>query len=201
MLPIKISAISGLENSIGGLSPFDSISLTFVPLRCTCSDLSKSLPLLIAFSILRKYLTIEEIKNSGLGFLVVIGSGLLISAGFHNSETNLLISDFLSTVSLSSFSLIILLFFSTLILTELFSNAVAVSILLPIGMLISGNDMSVIMAIIFAANGSFILPYNYHTNIIIYNYGAFSYSEFIKSGITMSIIYSISVLSSIYFLI
>jgi len=54
MLSINIAATSGLENSGGGSWPFDSISLTFVPDRVTCSDESCGQVLFVAMEEQRR---------------------------------------------------------------------------------------------------------------------------------------------------
>ena len=51
-----------------------------------------------------------------------------------------------------------------------------------------------VMAVAFAASGSFISPYGYQTNIMVFNAGNYKLSDFVKFGLPISVIYSISVI-------
>lgn len=161
--------------------------------------LIKSLPIVLMYFIVKNYISFKEIKSSNIGFLLVIAAGILISKGLVNTGTNILISNFINSLTSIDFVLILILFFITVLLTELFSNTVAASIMVPIAISLNGFDQASLMAVIFAANASFIFPYNYHTNILIFNYGNFKLREFILSGLLMSAIYSSIVLSLIYY--
>ena len=50
------------------------------------------------------------------------------------------------------------------------------------------------MAVAFAASGSFISPYGYQTNIMVYNAGNYQLGDFVKFGLPVSITYSATVL-------
>lgn len=50
------------------------------------------------------------------------------------------------------------------------------------------------MAVAFAASGSFISPYGYQTNVMVYNAGNYKLADFVKFGLPVSITYSFVVL-------
>jgi di/tricarboxylate transporter len=53
------------------------------------------------------------------------------------------------------------------------------------------------MAVLFGASASFISPYGYQTNLLVYNVGNYSLSDYVRMGIPLSLVYSILVLSLI----
>ena len=90
------------------------------------------------------------------------------------------------------------IFVLTLLLTELITNSAAAALIFPIAYNIAlglGVDpIPFVMAVAFAASGSFISPYGYQTNIMVYNAGNYQLADFVKFGLPISIIYSTTVL-------
>jgi di/tricarboxylate transporter len=89
-------------------------------------------------------------------------------------------------------------FLLTLLLTELITNNAAAAIAFPVGFSMSmayGVDpMPFIMAVLFGASASFISPYGYQTNLLVYSVGHYSVRDYIRIGIPVSLVYSILVL-------
>lgn len=144
----------------------------------------------LIYFLYKKYIVTANIKEMNFNFLIIIGAGLVISKVFKNTGIDSFISINILNFELETFTFIIILFIISIILTELFSNAVTVAIMIPIALSMFGLNEAAIMAVIFGANASFLIPYGYHTNIVIYNYGNFSLKEFIKLGFIMTLIYS-----------
>ncbi len=144
----------------------------------------------LIYFLYKKYIVTANIKEMNFNFLIIIGAGLVISKVFKNTGIDSFISMNILNFELETFTFIIILFIISMILTELFSNAVTVAIMIPIALSMFGLNEAAIMAVIFGANASFLIPYGYHTNIVIYNYGNFSLKEFIKLGFIMTLIYS-----------
>lgn len=144
----------------------------------------------LIYFLYKKYIVTANIKEMNFNFLIIIGAGLVISKVFKNTGIDSFISMNILNFELETFTFIIILFIISMILTELFSNAVTVAIMIPIALSMFGFNEAAIMAVIFGANASFLIPYGYHTNIVIYNYGNFSLKEFIKLGFIMTLIYS-----------
>jgi di/tricarboxylate transporter len=53
------------------------------------------------------------------------------------------------------------------------------------------------MAVVFGASASFISPYGYQTNLMVFNAGNYKLSDFVRLGLPLSIVYSLVVIFSI----
>lgn len=81
----------------------------------------------------------------------------------------------------------------TSILTEGMSNNAAAVLLAPIA-ISSAEQMGIdprplLMAITFAASTGFSTPVGYQTNTMIYNPGGYRYTDFLKTGVPLSVIF------------
>ena len=76
----------------------------------------------------------------------------------------------------------IMIFVLTLVMAELITNSAAAALAFPIAYNIAlglGVDpVPFVMAVAFAASGSFISPYGYQTNVMVYNAGNYQLSDF-----------------------
>ncbi|MFD2176469.1 SLC13 family permease [Veronia pacifica] len=92
-------------------------------------------------------------------------------------------------------------YFFTLILTELVTNNAAAALAFPIGYSLAlsyGVDpMPFIMAVLFGASASFMSPYGYQTNLLVYSVGNYHFTDYIRIGLPVSAVYSVLVLSLI----
>ncbi|MGR6860537.1 SLC13 family permease [Aliivibrio salmonicida] len=96
---------------------------------------------------------------------------------------------------------LIAVYLITLVLTELITNNAAAALAFPIGYSMAlgyGVDpMPFIMAVLFGASASFISPYGYQTNLLVFSVGNYTLLDYVKVGLPMSIVYSVLVLTLI----
>ena len=89
----------------------------------------------------------------------------------------------------------------TLVLTELVTNNAAAALSFPIGYSLAlgyGVDpMPFIMAVLFGASASFISPYGYQTNLLVYSVGNYQLTDYLRIGLPLSLVYSALVLGLI----
>lgn len=143
-----------------------------------------------------------EIKrNLPLNLIVVIVGALSLATAL---ETSGVIA--LSTAQLMPyladtnwFAALIVVYLATLLLTEFVTNNAAAALMFPFAYglveIIGAPLMPFALAVAFAASASFISPYGYQTNLIVYNATNYRFSHFIKMGLPISIVYSTLVLT------
>lgn len=100
------------------------------------------------------------------------------------------------------FAILAILFVLTLILTELVTNNAAAAIMFPIGYaLAEASGMAVmpfVLAVAFAASGSFLTPYGYATNLIVQNIAGYTRGDYVRYGAPITLTYTIGVLAMLY---
>lgn len=138
-----------------------------------------------------------------LDIVVIVGSALslaqlMMSSGLSQQMGDLFIYLFNGWGPIGA---LIATYLFTLILTELITNNAAAALAFPIGysmaMAYGIDPMPFVMAVLFGASASFISPYGYQTNLLVYSVGNYRMKDFIKIGVPISLVYSTLVLSLI----
>jgi di/tricarboxylate transporter len=155
----------------------------------------------IALLVASNCLTINEVKRRfPLEIWVIVLGALTLAKALENSGVAEILANNIQFLleDKSTYIAFIVIYFTTLILTELVTNNAAAALVFPIAYNIAlglGVDpLPFVMAVAFAASGSFISPYGYQTNVMVYNAGNYKLPEFIKFGIPVSLLYSAVVL-------
>ena len=97
---------------------------------------------------------------------------------------------------------LVIVFVITLILTELITNNAAAALMFPIGYALaeaSGADvMPFVLAVAFAASGSFLTPYGYATNLIVQNIAGYTRGDYLRFGYPITLAYAVGVLAMLH---
>jgi di/tricarboxylate transporter len=181
-------------NTIGLLS-FVALALGItgvVPLFTACL-------LILLMLVLSKVLNLTEIRRQlDLNLLLVLVCSLAIGVALVKSGAADSIANFILTYiqDFGIIPIIAALFIVTTLLTALITNAAAVSIMFPIAMSLSHftgvPSTPFFIAIAFAASGDFITPIGYQTNLMVYGPGGYSFKDFFKVGLPLTMIYMIT---------
>ena len=98
-------------------------------------------------------------------------------------------------------ALLALIYLITMILTEVSSNAATAIIMTPIALAVTQQmefePRAFIFAVAFAASASFITPVGYQTNLMVYGPGGYKFSDYIRVGFPLALVFWIS---AVYFL-
>ncbi len=85
------------------------------------------------------------------------------------------------------------LYLMALLLGEMMSNSAAAVLLTPIGIstaqVMDANATPFLIAITFSASTSFLTPVGYQTNTMVYSAGGYRFSDFIRTGLPLNIIF------------
>jgi len=128
--------------------------------------------------------------------IIILMAGL-IPLGVAMSETGaaaFLVENSLGLVSsLGPLAVLAVLYLLALLLTEFMSNAAAAVLLTPIGMSTAGmmnvDATPFLIAVTFAASTSFATPVGYQTNTMVYGAGGYRFSDFVKVGLPLNLIF------------
>lgn len=92
----------------------------------------------------------------------------------------------------------------TNILTEVITNTAAAVIVLPISLEVAlyldVAPVSIAAVVAIAASSSFSTPIGYQTNLIVYGPGGYKFTDYLKLGLPLNILFMITVIFSIYLL-
>jgi len=166
--------------------------------------LFKSVLLLMGVMLLTNCLSPNELlRRFPLDIWVIISSAIVLSYALQNSGVIEAFTHFMSDYNglLSPLVALIVIYIITWVLTELVTNNAAAALVFPIAyglaLSIDANPMAFIMAVAFGASASFISPYGYQTNLMVFNAGQYKLNDFIKIGVPVSIAYSVTAVTMI----
>lgn len=162
--------------------------------------LAKTLLVLLLVYLLMGAVTLTEMRQRfPLELVIIVGSALnlahlMISSGLAANITSYLLAQFNHMGVYGAFIGVYLL---TLLLTELITNNAAAALAFPIAYSVAlhyGVDIKpFILAVVFGASASFISPYGYQTNLMVYHAGSYRFSDFVRLGLPLSVLYSVIV--------
>ncbi len=166
--------------------------------------LVKGLLVLLIGLMLSGTIKLSEVKRRfPIELLAVVGSAiglakLMIGTGLAGQ-----ISDAMFYVlgDFGPYGAFIAIFIMTVLFTELITNNAAAALSFPVAYALAVgfnvDPLPFIMAVAFGASASFISPFGYQTNLMVYSAGNYRLKDYILMGLPLSIIYSITVLTLI----
>ncbi|ABM01092.1 SLC13 family permease [Shewanella amazonensis] len=166
--------------------------------------LLKGLTLFVAGLLLTQVVTLSELKRRfPIDIVLIVGGALALSQAMGNSGISKLLADELTAgfSGVHYFFVMAGVYLLTLFLTELMSNNAAAALVCPIAISLAqglGIDpMPFIMAVLFGASASFISPWGYQTNLLVFTVGNYRLKQYVGVGIPMAIAYTFAVLALI----
>ncbi len=199
----KLSPYQEAFTLLGFCTTIALAALSVIPL---VNGLLFFLASLIVFNIS----SIAEIKrNLPLNLMLVIIGALSLATALENSGIIDIIA--MNTLPLLGemhpIYALIAVYVMTVLLTEFVTNNAAAALMFPFayGLVIAMDApiMPFALAIAFAASASFISPYGYQTNLLVFSASEYKFSHFAKVGLPISLTYGTIVLvmlNWVYFL-
>jgi di/tricarboxylate transporter len=169
-------------------------------------NLATGLLFFIATLVLAGVTTNNEIKrNIPLNLIVVIVGALSLATALEKSGLIQQIMQLIGpwATSVSPIWALVMVYLVTLMLTELVTNNAAAALMFPLAyglvQTLGVPIMPFALAVAFAASASFISPYGYQTNLLVFSASNYKFKHFIKFGLPISICYSSIVLTLLVF--
>lgn len=164
-------------------------------------SLLKGLLVLMGLLLLVRVVTLEEIKaRFPYDLVIVIGGALGLSqamidtglAGSIGHWAGIFLGDG------GMIGALVGVFFLTWLMTELVTNNAAAAVIFPLAMAIAqqwpDSYMAFVMAVAFGASASFLSPYGYQTNLMVYTAGNYRLGDYLRFGLPILLTYSVMAL-------
>jgi di/tricarboxylate transporter len=186
----KLSAKQEWTTLLGFISAIGLSAASIIPLPI-------SLMFLVAILVLTDVTSNSEVKrNIPFNLILVIVGALSLATALENTGVIALITHWLQPLLINAtpFVALIAVYAVTLILTELVTNNAAAALMFPFAFAISQSlDLPIVpfaLAVAFAASASFMSPYGYQTNLLVFSATKYKYGHFLKVGFPISILFS-----------
>lgn len=162
-------------------------SVTAIPI------LSAALVAAICMIVMRCCTTTEARRSIDWSILIVIGAALGIGFALEQSQAASSIAHALLTLAGGEPLLALAaIYITTMICTELITNNAAAVLMFPIALnaasSLNCNPTPFVVTLMIAASASFLSPFGYQTNTMVYSVGGYQVKDYLKFGLPLSII-------------
>ncbi len=136
-------------------------------------------------------------KNVSLDLLVVLIAALALGKALIGSGAADYLNElfFANAASWSPFVTLCVVFAATFVLTSLITNVAAVTIIFPVIYSLSTSsalpEEALYLTAAYAASCCFATPFAYQTNLMVMEAGNYSFNDFIRIGIPVSLVYAL----------
>jgi len=190
----KHSTLSRLSSLVILTGTIISIILSALGLIKLLTSLLVLFTLILIFKLVDK----KEVYHSiDLKLGVIIAMALALGKAMKNSGLSKEIANFLIDISqyFGDFGLLIMIFMITSILAAYITSKAAIAIMIPVGISLATvtniEVISFILIIAFASGANFMTPHGYQTNLMILQSGDYTYKDFMRIGLPLTVLYMI----------
>ncbi|MEW5820678.1 MAG: SLC13 family permease [Cyanobacteriota bacterium] len=195
---LELSNKLDLKKSIFVISAF---VITIVLVALGLINLLKGLIVLLFIYVLTECATVEELKRAfNFEIFILVGAALGISKVLLDSGAATIVSDaiILAASQFGVFGCFVGIYIMTVLFTQVVHNNAVAALVFPVAYstatTLGVNPLPFIMAVAYGASASFLTPYGYHVNLLVFATGNYKQSDFFKLGLPLTIVYSILVI-------
>ncbi len=157
------------------------------------SILTAALLAAVAMVAFRCCTTGEARRSVDWSVLIVIGAAIGIGMAMQQSQAAQGIANgLLSLAGENPFFALAAVYLATMLCTELITNNAAAVLMFPIAletaMGLDCNPTSFVIAVMIAASASFLTPFGYQTNLMVYGVGGYRFFDYVRFGLPLSVI-------------
>lgn len=146
---------------------------------------------------------VEARRSIELNVLIVIAAALGISRALEKTGAAGFLAGYVieAVRGWGPVGLLAAVYLVTSLLTEMITNNAAAALVFPIAMAVAGHQgldpMPFAVAIAVAASASFATPIGYQTNLMVYGPGGYRFSDFLKLGVPLNLLFMLVALAII----
>jgi di/tricarboxylate transporter len=157
------------------------------------SILSAALVAAIAMIAFRCCTTTEARRSIDWSILIVIGAAIGIGTALKTSKAaDAIATGLLNLAGGNPYLTLAAIFLATMVCTEMITNNAAAVLMFPIALQAAlglGCDSTpLVIAVMIAASASFLTPFGYQTNMMVYGVGGYRMVDYIKLGLPLTLI-------------
>jgi di/tricarboxylate transporter len=128
--------------------------------------------------------------------LVVLAAAIGLEAAVTASGLSQVIADLMTAVAGSNpYVALAVVFLGCIVMTNLITNAAAAAFIFPIALAVAGdlgvNFMPFVIVLMLGTSYAFINPAGYQTNLMVYRPGGYTYGDFAKVGVPLTVLVGI----------
>lgn len=138
--------------------------------------------------------TVNEARRSvDWRILIVIGATIGIGAALETSgAANAIALGLIRCAGQNPLLTLALVYLATMMCTELITNNAAGLIMLTVGVgaahSLGVNELPFVIAVMIAASASFLTPFGYQTNLMVYTVGGYRVGDYLRFGMPLTLI-------------
>jgi di/tricarboxylate transporter len=166
-----------------------------------------SLAILVTIALLLKLMNPKDLaKSVDFNLAIILAMSLALGVAMINSGVAMHIAGaFINLLlPLGSLTLMFGLFIIAALLSAIITNAAVVAVLFPIVLSISAElgvePFPLVMVMTYGAATSFLTPVGYQTNLMVHGPGGYAFSDFLRIGFPLTVIYMIVAVLIMYFM-
>lgn len=161
------------------------------------SILSASLMAAVAMIMTRCCTTSEARRSVDWSVLIVIGAAIGIGRAMEQSgAASVIASALLELAGGNPIAILIAVYVATVVCTELITNNAAAMLMFPIAWEAAQkagvNEMPMVIAVMIAASASFLTPFGYQTNTMVYGVGGYQLKDYLRFGFPLSVLVAVT---------